>query len=90
MVISCLLIRGVDIRCLKVHKQAMKAEKPEFTEDQKAYFRECGRKGGNSRTVTQKSREASRKSMNLYWERVRSGELQHRPLKKPKQQDLEL
>jgi len=62
--------------------------KPEFTEEQMAYFRECGRKGGKSRTVTQKSREASSRVMKQYWEDVRAGKRHYRPKRRPKQKDL--
>jgi hypothetical protein len=65
-------------------------EKPEFTEEQIAFFRECGRRGGLSRTVTERSRKASSKVMNRYWKEVRAGKRKHIPKHKPKQQDLPL
>jgi len=68
-------------------------EKPEFTEEQMAFFRECGRRGGRSRTITEKSRQSSRDSMNRYWADVRAGKRKHIPKHKPKplvQKDLPL
>ena len=87
--VDCILL-GVDSMAEKGHGYGMKPEKPEFTEEQRAYFRECGRRGGLARTVTEKSREASRRSMTRYWEEVRAGKRYHRPIRKPKQAELPL
>lgn len=74
----------------KVHGKGMKPEKPEFTDEQREYFRECGRRGGLSRTVTKKSREASRRVMKKYWKDVKAGKRYHRPIRRPKQAELQL
>lgn len=81
---------GLTVSLFRAIKIGMKSDRPEYTEEQIAFFRECGRKGGKKRKVSPKSREASRRVMLQYWADVKAGKRYHRPVRKPKQTEFEL